>query len=182
MTYTDNIAVMEIAHCNKALAWIFITYRHRLCAYAEKITRCPDTAEDIVQDFFEKLIVNRKTMHIISLKEYLFGSISNLCLKHLKHNEIKREHGEYIRYTPGLNNGSNNPETVIMANEVESVIRMIIAGLPAQCREVYELRETGLSYSEVAERLGVAVGTVGPQYNRAITKLRKAIKKYLTFL
>jgi RNA polymerase sigma-70 factor (ECF subfamily) len=65
------------------------------------------------------------------------------------------------------------PEQVLFANERLFRIRQAIAKLPAEQRLVFTLSHLeGLRYAEIAEVLGVPLGTVKSRMNAAITKLR----------
>jgi RNA polymerase sigma-70 factor (ECF subfamily) len=62
------------------------------------------------------------------------------------------------------------------ANDDISTMRMAIAGLPVTFREVIELRLADeLSYAEIAEGLGIPVGSVRSRLHHAVKLLREAI-------
>lgn len=67
-----------------AIKTVFNLYYEKLCLYAESIVRDHDTAEDIVEDLFVYIWINIKRSPInTSLKNYLYKSIYNNCLKYL---------------------------------------------------------------------------------------------------
>jgi len=66
--------------------------------------------------------------------------------------------------------------TAIEQHDLANVVRAAVAELPERCREIFVLsREHGLSYSEIAEALGVSVSTVKTQMGRAIVALDKRL-------
>jgi RNA polymerase sigma-70 factor (ECF subfamily) len=74
----------------KAFDYIFDTYYTGLCIFANKYVEDIDLAEDIVQELFIKIWVKREQLNINdSLKSYLFQSVNNSCLNHLKHLKIR---------------------------------------------------------------------------------------------
>lgn len=68
------------------------------------------------------------------------------------------------------------PDRVLQQHEVAGRVWSALAGLPFDQRTVIVLREIeGLSYDEIAESLGVAVGTVKSRLARARASLRQAL-------
>ncbi len=178
-----KFAENKINSCNKEFEWIYNTYYHPLYLYAKKLIGSMETAEDIVQDIFLTLWVNRGSMHIItSLKSYLYKGIYNNCLKHLEHIKVSSKYSEYTQSIIG-NNGllwvqdNNHPLSVLTSQEAVSKIYDKINALPLQCREVFLLaRIEKLSYLEISEKLGISLGTVRTQITRATAKLRKSLE------
>ena len=74
--------------------FVFSYYYTGLCAYTRMWVNDPDVAEDLVQDFFVKLWTNSSNIEITSsLKSYLFTSLKNRAINHLKHVKIKEKFG-----------------------------------------------------------------------------------------
>ncbi len=64
---------------------LFDLYKKRLFTFAEEITKSAADAEEIVQDSFTKLWVNRETLSdIVSPGNYLYIMVRNRCLDHLR--------------------------------------------------------------------------------------------------
>jgi len=60
-----------------------------------------------------------------------------------------------------------------------TAVRQAIGRLPDRCRLVFTLhREQGLTYSEVAEVLGISPRTVEVQIGRALKSLRKGLASH----
>ncbi len=63
--------------------------------------------------------------------------------------------------------------------EKEQILREAVAGLPSRCREMIRLlffEDPPVPYSEVAARLGLAVGSIGFIRARCLKRLRQALK------
>jgi RNA polymerase sigma-70 factor, ECF subfamily len=68
-----------------------------------------------------------------------------------------------------------SPETEMVGQRDAGTIRRLVAELPDPFREVIVLREVNdLSYREIADVVGVPVGTVMSRLARARSMLRKA--------
>ena len=182
MTYSDDkTAIINIQNGNKkAFEFIYKKYFHLLCNYATKIVGCLDIAEDIVQDVFEKIWKEHETIHIIeSLQAYLHTSIRNKCLDYIDNIKVKNEHVQTI-----IDDNEafpihykEDPMSIMIAKETERRINDKIETFSEQCRDVFLLWwKAGLKYDKIAERLGISLGTVKTQINRARTKLREYLK------
>ena len=63
---------------------------------------------------------------------------------------------------------SDTPERELMREQVQQCVIDAVAGLPADWRQAFELREVdGLSYDDIAQRMGSPVGTVRSRIYRA---------------
>jgi RNA polymerase sigma factor (sigma-70 family) len=80
------------------------------------------------------------------------------------------------------NNGTPawvRPDADLEARELRDRLRDAVAEMPASMREIFLLlREQEVSYKEVADRLGVSVGTVHTQLSRAAARLRECVRRY----
>ena len=71
----------------------------------------------------------------------------------------------------------NQPDAAAEANELAERLRSALAGLETRQAEVFCLaRVDGMSYGEIAERLGLSVNYVGVLLNRARTALRQHLR------
>ena len=160
---------------------IYKTYYRRLCLHAQKIVGRKEDAEDIVEDFFETLLIKRERIHIDKLEAYLFQAIHNKCLNHQEHLKVMRQYSEL---TMDMNDdgdwlqihNNNDPLSELISKESMSRIERELAALPEKCRDVFNLvRLEGLSYQEVAEKLQISINTVDTQVKRARKKLMETV-------
>lgn len=164
----------------KAFEQLFNAYYKHLCVFAARIIEDDISAEEIVQDFFVKFWEKKQKLSIeSSLKNYLFRSVKNLCLNHIKHNKIKIQHAKRMIAESEKHNFKNN----FIEVDLEKDIAQSIASLPEKRREIFRLsREEGLKYREIAEKMNISIKTVEAQMSLAIKNLRDKLKKYNTLL
>ena len=160
---------------------LYNTYYRLLCRFAKEKVNIKEDAEDIVGSFFLKLLENKEKIHITGkVSSYLYKGVYNTCLEYFKHIKVERNYSEQIST---YNNDewlqisdNNNPESMLivqeMANEIENAIKI----LPEQCRRILLLWDEGLSYQEIAKKMGVSAGTVSKQLNRVFVKIRNHLK------
>ena len=74
-------------------------------------------------------------------------------------------------------------EEEMMVMELEVKIREAIDRLPMERRRVFIMsRYDGMTYHEIAEKMGISVKTVENQMSKALKFLRKELAGYLPFL
>ena len=146
-----------------------------LVKYAGTIIRDPDTAEEIVQDFFFRFWQNREKIKVeSSLNGYLFRSVHNGCLHHIEHMKVVERHAKEMLYEPVQ--GPEDPETVIRYGELQARIASILEKLPERCGTIFCMnRFEGLKYAEIARKLSVSVKTVEANMGRALKEFRRAL-------
>jgi RNA polymerase sigma-70 factor, Bacteroides expansion family 1 len=168
---------------------VFEKYYEGLCLFAESIIRDHQAAEEIVEDIFIHLWLNIDSIAISSsVKGYLYRSVHNNCLKYLSKVKSQKKVFNDLHYsvkdeellhplTPSY------PISNLIIQELEEKANQVLESLPSQCREIYMLnRFENLSYSEIAQKLDIHVGTVKTQMSRAFQKLREALKEYIPLI
>ena len=164
----------------KAFEVLFRQYYAYLCLFASKIIKDEVSAEEIVQTFFVNLWEKKEKINIeSSLKNYIFRSVKNLCLNHIKHNSIKAQHAENMLAEANLDSSVEDSYVEI---DLASKIEESIQSLPEKRRIIFRLsREEGLKYREIAKKLNISIKTVETQMSLAIKTLRGKLKKYNSF-
>ncbi|MEW6555693.1 MAG: sigma-70 family RNA polymerase sigma factor [Actinomycetota bacterium] len=75
--------------------------------------------------------------------------------------------------------GFDSPELSMERAEVQKTVRDAVARLPYKFKEVIYLHDlSGYNYKEVAEILGISLGTVKSRLNRARTRLAAELEDY----
>ncbi len=171
------------------IKFIFDKYYEGLCLYAESLTKNHQVAEEIVEDIFIHLWINAKNQVInFSLKSYLYRSVHNNCLKYIDKLKTERKGRQNLHYTlidnellqPATN---DQPIYDLIAQELEEKAAKVLESLPNQCKEIYSLnRFENLSYSEIAKKLNITVGTVKTQMSRAFQKFRDGLVEYISLV
>jgi RNA polymerase sigma-70 factor (ECF subfamily) len=164
---------------------VFDEFYDGLCLYAAILTKSHQVAEEIVEDLFIYLWINASTNTITtSLKSYLYTSIYHNCLKYLQKEKKEQQLNNQLRDLQGSDffhsSSYINPESDLILQELEKKADAIMESLPGQCKEIYFLnRFENLTYSQIAEKLKITVGTVKTQMSRAFQKFRKEFKELL---
>ncbi|MBN1339811.1 MAG: RNA polymerase sigma-70 factor [Bacteroidales bacterium] len=152
-----------------------------LCNFAVGYTGDMEACREIVQEVFLNLWQNRENIDPEKpVKSYLFTSVKNRCLNHIRDNKKFRSS---LLDLDVLENDSAEAGDAFPALELQDQIRKALDKLPEKCREVFELnRVSGMKYKEVSEKLGISVKTVEAQISKALRILREELKDYMVVL
>ncbi|MBT3382203.1 MAG: RNA polymerase sigma-70 factor [Prolixibacteraceae bacterium] len=156
---------------------LFNEYYISLSLFAAKYVNDLDTAKEVVQDFFVHLFEIRDSLIITtSLESYLFQSVRNRCLNHIKHIQLNEKHLDNIKISCETN---NNIEDKFREAELEYQIFRVVKKLPLQCNKIFRMsRIDGNTNQEIAETLNISKRTVETQISKALKILRNSLKDY----
>lgn len=153
---------------------LFRAYFNSLIAYARRYIQDTTIAEDIIQDVFVNVWNRRKQLDPDkSIKSYLYASVKNRALNHLRRLESDRKYhtSETLLTAIDLSPEEKWHRTVLVRS-IESAVNQ----LPKKCREVFILSKYHqLTYKEIAQVLGLSVNTVETQMVRALKVVRKIL-------
>jgi RNA polymerase sigma-70 factor (family 1) len=165
---------------SKAFEKIFSAFSPALCAFANSYVHEKQLSEDFVQEVFINLWNYRtKIDDLLSLKSFLYTSVRNKCLNHLKHRKVEHKYQEIT--IKELESDAFYSDHVI-EEETHRLIYNTINELPAGCKEILLLSMNGLTNPEIAEDLHISVNTVKTQKAIAYKYLRIKLKDIFTIL
>ena len=99
----------------------------------------------------------------------------------LKHLDIREEY-KAVRERD-IQESQRSKEDEMIVSELELKIREAIDRLPMERRKVFIMsRYDGLTYNQIAEKLGISVKTVENQMGKALKTLRVELSEYLPWL
>lgn len=164
----------------EAFEKIFRTYYKQLTGYAYTFVRCGEHAEDIVQTVFLRIWSNKETWDPPGkVKPYLFSAVKNEALNEIRHKKIQNDSEEKLLELFTELKSSSYSEKDTNFEELRDTIQKEIDRLPLRCKEIFLLnRNSGLTYTEIADYLDISINTVNTQMGRALKMLRKNLSDY----
>lgn len=150
-----------------------LLYRHfykALVAFAHQMVGSVGVAEELVQDAFIRLWQRRNEFESQgSLRAYLYHSVRNACISHLRHERVERSRIESFQLDYRLSSGDDD-ETY--REELIRQLLLSIDTLPPKQREVFLLSVKGKSCEEIAAEMNITPESVKKQRQRGIRRLR----------
>ena len=149
------------------------TYYEQLCCFLNFYTHDVAVIEDVIQEVFLKLWENKDCIEITYIKTYLFRAAKNRVLNYLRDEENRHQLVENW-FNQQLE--ERKYKDCFDIDALTKVVNRAIEQLPERCREIFSLsRKEGLSYRQIAERLGISVKTVETQISIALKRIREIL-------
>jgi RNA polymerase sigma-70 factor (ECF subfamily) len=143
---------------------------------ARWLTRNDLDAEDVVQEAYLRAFTYLRSFQGGDGKAWLLTIVRNTYYSWLKHNRVHEPMVSFDEEFHGVRPETTSQETTVLDHERERILKQAMDDLPAQYREVLVLREIeGLSYQEVANTVGVPIGTVMSRISRARKRLHQRL-------
>ncbi|MGQ9898206.1 MAG: RNA polymerase sigma factor [Acidobacteriota bacterium] len=161
--------------------------RYRIAIYRFLARRLPSSAraEEMCQDVFVALVEHATSWRgEASVKTYLYRIAFNRLVS-----DARRSEHQFM-VAPSPNDGpmpvrepqaAERPDVVFETHERTRLVREALEHLSPEFRDTLVLKEyDGLSCEEIAEVLGVAVGTVKSRLFRAKLELKRHLAAFFT--
>lgn len=160
----------------EAFRTLFQAYAPRVKSYMMRQGADPNTAEELAQETL--LMVWRKAALYSGEKgsatTWIYTIARNLRIDRLRREVPWQELPEGHDEEPS---DETPPDEAVSDRERQVRVQAALATLPADQNEVVSLSYLeGLSHSEIAERLGVPLGTVKSRMRLAYQKIREAVE------
>lgn len=151
-------------------------YERPLFAYACKILKDRDRAQDVFQETFIRVFRRRSTYRTgARFRPWLYQICLNLC-RDLLRKQTRQSETELKDELP-LPDLRPGPEERSEKTAVAARVREAVTALPEKQRQVVILAQyQGLSYPEISEILKVPVGTIKSRMFHAVKKLAQELK------
>lgn len=178
MLFEPQTLLSGVKNGNRLLFTLCYDRYHRgIYLFVLKYVRSEALAEDIVQEVFFRLWMNRRRLREEgNLAALLYAMAKNLTLNAIRKHKIV-ETGN-VRYYD-LHGGRQEPAAADGdSDETVRRLRLAVGELPARQRTIFNLKiYESLSNQEIADMLNVSVNTVKVHYARTIKYLCRRLKK-----
>lgn len=175
-SHTEKELLIGVAAGNEeAFSRLVNLYRNKVFSHALTFVKSYEEAEEITQDIFVKVWVNRHRLpEVKDFKNYLFI---------LGRNHLVSAIRKKVMDTTANDDEEDLPGTLLLPDhqvEYKETYRHLINGLeqlPPQQKAVFTLsRMENLSHAEIAERLGISKRTVKFHLVQALNFLREYLR------
>ena len=157
----------------QAFRQVYDHYGKKLFYFARSMNLDHESAEEIVQETFTSVWVNRQHLK----PEYSFNAYLMTIARNLIYNGVRRE-ALMKRYVKNME-GKPAEHSHLQDNELSHIITEILQTLPEKCQQVFKMsRLEGYTNQEIADELSISKSTVENHLNKALNLFRKHLKRY----
>jgi RNA polymerase sigma factor (sigma-70 family) len=137
---------------------LYKKHRSSLINSIARLVGCRETAADLAQETYLRLLVHCNGTSLIHPEAYLFRVGRNLAIDHQR-NLFSR--ADFMQLDEELPCTLPQPdELAFLRQQCENLLNAIFS-MPASCRDVFLLRKIdGLDYGEIASRLAISEKSV----------------------
>jgi RNA polymerase sigma factor (sigma-70 family) len=145
------------------------THSGKLYGFALKFLRNAEDAQDIVQDVFEKLWINRKKVEVEKAKAWMFTTAHNAMINYV----MKKQR----MILPGDELIPETAKSERSSFESSQVVDRAVSILPPVQKSIILLRDLeGYTYDEIGDILELSPSQVKVYLFRARNKIKKQLK------
>jgi RNA polymerase sigma-70 factor (ECF subfamily) len=164
---------------NAAWEAIVARYKRKVFHIGYKFTGRHDDAEDLTQEIFLKVFKSlEKFNRDADFSTWLSSVARNFCIDHYRASKREKEVlvEDLVAFDLAPASAGASPHRVLEDRDRRSFLRRGLDALPEKLREAVILRDLqGLTYQEMADRLGLPEGTVKSRINRGREELSRLL-------
>lgn len=166
---------------HKAFEEVFVAYFDKVKYLLNGLLRSESDAEELAQDIFVKLWMNRQSVDPSKgFSSYLYTITRNTAFNYLKHRLV--EENLKNSFNESDIDEADSSDEILFAKEISLLIEMAVYRMPDQRRRIYQMsREKGMPNNEIAEELGISKKTVENQLSLALQEIKRIISAFLIF-
>lgn len=144
----------------KAFQKIFNVYYETIYYYAIRFVKRNEEAEELVQEAFIMLFLNRMKIDATAgIYPYLFTIVKRLVISNFRKKLVQSKFEAHLENVWSEEN--QETQEVIASKELSSLWNQAVASLPSKQKEIYSMSKfEGMSYQEIADKIGISKNTV----------------------
>ena len=157
---------------------IFAEHEPALRNFLGARCRDADLTADLLQEVAARLVAAAPRLSLNgNARGYLFRIPANVWRDYLRRELVRRRAAVVLAAgEPAL---AVAADARLLERELTAAVRIAVQALPPAQRDVVELRQqSGLTFQEIADRLGRPLGTVLTQMRAALTRISAALENY----
>jgi RNA polymerase sigma-70 factor (ECF subfamily) len=155
---------------------MLVTHLDAAYNLARWLMRNETEAEDAVQEAYVRAISHFGAFRGGDGRAWLLTIVRNGCYDRMKQRGNSAQTADFDEAIHSGGRQTPNPETALLLTERSELLKKSLAELTAEYREVLVLRELEqLSYQQIANIVGIPLGTVMSRLSRARLQLHQSL-------
>lgn len=171
---------------DRAFAQIVDAYQSRVFGFVRRMTRNEEDALDVTQEVFVRAFkAMRRFDGRASLRTWLFRIAHNLCIDRIRKSEralqetsIEPMHEDEEPFDSA--DSRWDPERVALDDELQHIVEQAVGSMSEKLKTVLILHDREeMPHDEIAETIGIPVGTVKSRLFLARAHVQEHVARYL---
>lgn len=183
--YTDEQLVAAYAQgSNEAFDALLTRHQNNVYSYIFRIVKDQEVADDIFQETFVKIITTIRQGRYVDTGRFaawMMRIARNLIIDYFRQEKSSNTVSIDLGEVDVLNRKDFSDGTIedsMIADQIHSDVRKLMASLPETQREVLEMRFfKDMSFKEIAETTNVSINTALGRMRYALMHIRKLAKE-----
>ncbi len=169
--------MMKCNHKEISIHTVYVQYRAELCRHViNKVGLSYSEAEDIVQTAFTR-IAEIDFESVQNHRAFLYKTSYNLAIDFKRHGSVRQKYIDERIDTDYFCVEELSPDRVFEGGRQLNIITRAMWGMPKKRRKLLMMsRFDGLSYAEIARRIGLSETVVRKHISKALADCQKALQ------
>jgi RNA polymerase sigma-70 factor (ECF subfamily) len=161
----------------KAFRALYDAYFNHLSAFVFKMCKSPAATEEIVQDIFVKLWINRHALpQFDSPEAYIFSMARNRTIDYLR--RLARDTDLLNVLSGEILTDNNDIEEQLNAKDLRRLIEEALGHLSAQKQTIFRLsKDEGLDHDQIAAIMQLSKSTVKNHLSETLRHIREHLSQ-----
>ncbi|MDI9863253.1 RNA polymerase sigma-70 factor [Flectobacillus sp. DC10W] len=159
---------------------LYQKYWRKLYSFARRTTPNAEDAQDLIQDVFAQLWMQKEQIDAgVFSESYLFAIVRNKLLDKIRKQYVREDYIQKILQSASESDFST--QQTILSNDLSNHLHQAVNVLPEKCKEVFQLsRFEQLTVDQIAQKLQLSPQTVKNQLSKALQVVRFHLREFAT--
>jgi RNA polymerase sigma-70 factor (ECF subfamily) len=154
---------------NETAEGLYHAHHNWLTGWLQRRLGCPQSAADLAQDTFVKVLMARDTPRIIEPRAFLTTIAKRVLCNHYRRQDLEHAYYQTLAAMPECVAPSEEERAIILETLME--LDQLLDGLPLAVKRAFLLSQVdSLSHGEIAAQLGISIATVKRHLNKALLR------------
>ena len=145
---------------------LYHEHHHWLTGWLRRKLGCPQSAADLAQDTFVRVLSARETPTLVEPRAFLTTIAKRVLFNFYRRQDLERAYLDALAHMPEHVAPSEEERAIILQTLVE--LDQLLDGLPVQVKRAFLLAQLdGLTYAQIGAELGISIATVKRHLNKA---------------
>jgi RNA polymerase sigma factor (sigma-70 family) len=145
---------------------LYNDHHHWLTGWLRRKLGCPESAADLAQDTFIRVLSAREAPTLNEPRAFLTTVAKRVLFNFYRRQDLERAYLDALAQLPQQVTPSEEDRAIILQTLVE--LDQLLDGLPVQVKRAFLLAQLdGLTYAQIGARLGISIATVKRHLHKA---------------